>query len=251
VVVGLFSSVAFASFVATASTTTSTDATSTDASTDAGTTATESIATDTTSFYTDTTATTVSASTDPTGTPGTTSLIVKLASGLSISEQDAVIARDGGTETKSISPLRLHVIEVAADDAAATLQNYKDDEQVASAEFDKTRAAGAEPDDTAYGQQWSLPRVGWDNLYGSVDALGLATVAVLDTGVDASHEDLQGQLADGTSVLDGSAGTTDPNGHGTEMAGIVAAATNNGTGVAGVGYAGVHVAVLALSRIHI
>src|SRR5207247_4762330 len=40
---------------------------------------------------------------------------------------------------------------------------------------------------------------------------------------------------------DNSAGTTDPNGHGTEMAGIVAAATDNGKGIAGVGYAGVKV----------
>ena len=45
----------------------------------------------------------------------------------------------------------------------------------------------------------------------------------------------------GTSILDGSAGTSDPNGHGTAMAGIIAAVTDNGQGIAGVGYAGVKV----------
>ena len=64
---------------------------------------------------------------------------------------------------------------------------------------------------------------------------------LLDTGVDASAPDLAGQLVDGTNILDGSDGTTDPNGHGTWMAGIMAAATDNGTDIAGVGYDGVKV----------
>ena len=48
-------------------------------------------------------------------------------------------------------------------------------------------------------------------------------------------------LVDGTSILSGSAWSSDPNGHGTWMAGIVAAETNNAYGIAGVGYAGVSV----------
>src|SRR5204862_8081193 len=93
-----------------------------------------------------------------------------------------------------------------------------------------------------YPQQWSLPRVGWDRVYGSINPGGSATVAVLDTGVDASHADLAGKVVAGTNAITGSGdGESDPNGHGTAMAGIVAAATNNGTGIAGVGYAGVKV----------
>ena len=57
----------------------------------------------------------------------------------------------------------------------------------------------------------------------------------------ARIRDLAGQLVPGTSILDGSAGTTDPNGHGTAMAGIIAALTDNGQGIAGIGYAGVKV----------
>ena len=71
---------------------------------------------------------------------------------------------------------------------------------------------------------------------------GSATVAVLDTGVDAGHADLAANVVPGTSILDpGSNGASDPNGHGTEMAGIVAASTDNGEGMAGIGYAGVTV----------
>ena len=112
---------------------------------------------------------------------------------------------------------------------------------VVSVDLDRTRAVEAAPSDTSYADQWALPQVGWDQLYGTVGIAGSATVAVLDTGVDAAHQDLDGVLLPGTSVLDGSNGLSDPNGHGTWMAGIVAAETDNGFGVAGTAYAGVSI----------
>jgi subtilisin family serine protease len=66
-------------------------------------------------------------------------------------------------------------------------------------------------------------------------------VAVLDTGVAAAHPDLAGNVVPGNSILDGSDGLTDPNGHGTWMAGIVGAATDNGTGIAGVAWGAVRI----------
>ncbi len=114
------------------------------------------------------------------------------------------------------------------------------DGNVSRVEADRVRTAEADPSDSGYADQWSLPKIGWNNVFGS-PVSGSAVVALLDTGVDASHPDLAGQLVPGTSILDGSAGTTDPNGHGTAMAGIIAAVTDNGQGIAGIGYAGVKV----------
>src|SRR5207248_2967570 len=99
----------------------------------------------------------------------------------------------------------------------------------------------SDPKRSALWRPVSLPQIGWDNVYGSITPSSSATVAVLDTGVDASHPDLAGALAPGKNLLDGSTNTSDANGHGTAMAGIVAADTGNGTGIAGVGYAGVKV----------
>ena len=113
--------------------------------------------------------------------------------------------------------------------------------EVVRVDLDRTRAVEAAPSDTSYADQWSLPKIGWDQLYGTVGIAGTSTVAVLDTGVDATHPDLDGVVLPGTSVLDGSNGLSDPNGHGTWMAGIVAAETDNGTGIAGTAYAGVSV----------
>ncbi|MGL5859756.1 MAG: S8 family serine peptidase, partial [Phycicoccus sp.] len=57
-------------------------------------------------------------------------------------------------------------------------------------------------------------------------------VAVVDTGVDTSHPDLVGRLAPGVDLVDGG-DPDDGNGHGTHVAGIVAATADNGVGIAG------------------
>ena len=98
------------------------------------------------------------------------------------------------------------------------------------------REAEAVPNDPSYSEQWALPQIGWDDAYGTIAPSGSATIAVLDTGVDAV-DDLS--LVDGYSAIGGD--TADANGHGTWVASIAAANVDNGLGIAGVGYAGVSV----------
>lgn len=126
---------------------------------------------------------------------------------------------------------------MSASDAA--LSALQADLRVSVVELDRSRAAEATPNDTSYADQWALAKIGWDQVYGTPLG-GSAVVAVLDTGVDGSQPELAGKLVAGTTLL-GTSPTTDPNGHGTAMAGIIAAGTNNGSGIAGVGYAGVKV----------
>ena len=114
-------------------------------------------------------------------------------------------------------------------------------DDVLHVERDRVREAEATPNDPGYDGQWSLRRIGWDDVYGTVNPKGSAIVAVLDTGVDAAHADLAGRLVPGRSLLPGSEPTSDPNGHGTAMAGIIAAGTDNGSGIAGIGFDGVKV----------
>ena len=83
--------------------------------------------------------------------------------------------------------------------------------------------------------------INWDDVYGTVRPTADTVVAILDTGVEANHPDLAGRLLAGESFVDGVAPDTDPNGHGTWMAGIVAAATDNQLGVAGVAWGSVRV----------
>ena len=168
--------------------------------------------------------------------------LVRFAAGTSTDAQAQILAAAGAVSTNYIAPLRIHGVLLPGGAGLQTsLDKLRSYASVTRVEPDRTREAGGTPNDSNYGDQWSLTKIGWENVYGEVSISGTARVAILDTGIDGSHPDLDGNVVSGTSILDGSNGLSDPNGHGTAMAGIVAAETNNGAGVAGVGYAGVQV----------
>jgi uncharacterized repeat protein (TIGR01451 family) len=175
---------------------------------------------------------------DPSTPPAATTerFIVTFPAGTSTAERDAILSEAGAVQVSSVPQLRLYAAEVSAEGADA----LRADPRVERVEADRVRAVEATPDDPGYADQWALPQIGWDQAYGTVNPAGSATVAVLDTGVNAT-EDLAANLVPGASMLADSDTTADPNGHGTAMAGIIAAKTNNGTGTAGVAYAGVSV----------
>ncbi|MFH1387144.1 MAG: S8 family serine peptidase [bacterium] len=91
------------------------------------------------------------------------------------------------------------------------------------------------PNDPSYGSQWGLTKIkadyAWDVSRGTNEVL----VAVIDTGVDYNHEDLQDKLntAKAWNFVSNNNNADDDEGHGTEVSGVIAAKTNNGVGVAG------------------
>ncbi len=181
---------------------------------------------------------------DPTGTPApdgavalSVSLIVRFLPGATPAQRDAAVAAAGGTVTGSLAALGMVAIDVPATDTAAAIAAYRANPAVASAELDRVRSAGGAPSDPAYSTQWNLPLIGWDAARASVSPADHAKLAVLDTGIDAAHADLAGQVTGGWSAF-GTDPLTDPNGHGTAVAGIAAATTDNATGVAGVAWTG-------------
>ncbi|NIV27521.1 MAG: S8 family serine peptidase, partial [Gammaproteobacteria bacterium] len=82
---------------------------------------------------------------------------------------------------------------------------------------------------------WHLEQIGTPGAWDSVQGDGIV-IAILDTGVDASHPDLQGQLVPGWNFYNGDSDTSDIHGHGTSVAGTAAASSNNSLGVASVSF---------------
>lgn len=117
---------------------------------------------------------------------------------------------------------------------------------VVEAAVDQRVHATADPN---VAQQYGPTSIRANVLASTADGLG-TVVAVVDSGVQASHPDLSPQLrngqprvltgtsflrpASGPDLVTGTPGNTDPDGHGTHVAGIIAAARGNGLGGAGV-----------------
>ncbi len=90
------------------------------------------------------------------------------------------------------------------------------------------------PNDPIY--QWSLSSVnafaGWDATTGSPNVV----IAIVDTGVDYNHPDLSGKCVAGYDFVNNDSRPLDDYWHGTHVAGIAGASTNNGQGIAGIGW---------------
>ena len=163
-------------------------------------------------------------------------LLIQLDPSLGPSEVDAVLAAHGGTVGESVDALGLHEVLVDEADAGGVLAAFDADGAVVSAEVDLQRQVAGAASDPEYGTQWALPTMGWEDVHDVATFAADVSIAVLDTGVDATTPDLAGRLAPGWS-FDGSDPGTDPNGHGTHTATIAAAAADDGVGIAGVSYA--------------
>lgn len=92
------------------------------------------------------------------------------------------------------------------------------------------------PDDLYFPRQWALKAMAvpyaWDKVTGSRSV----TIAIIDTGVQANHPDLTGNIGQGYNFYRGDRDVTDYNGHGTHIAGTIGAVTNNGRGISGINW---------------
>lgn len=159
-------------------------------------------------------------------------LLVQARIGVSDAELDDVLSEHGGQRLGTLEKIRVHVVSVPPQAEEAVARALSKHPKIAFAEPD----ALIPPDDTIpndpqYASQWHLPLVkapaAWDYTLGDG-----VVAAVLDTGVDAAHPDLAGKLVPGWNMYDNNADTSDVYGHGTNVAGVIGAAANNGLGVA-------------------
>src|SRR5688572_14899391 len=174
-------------------------------------------------------------------------LLIKFRADAQPADISSAVRTGGGVVTRDMAQIRTKVIYVPADARDRILAAYANHASVERASPAVTMTRAGAPTDPDYAQQWALPRIGWDVAYESIPITGTANIAILDTGIDASHPDLFGRVVAAQSFTGGDP-NIDPNGHGTALAGIAVANTNDGIGMAGVAYAGASVSSVQVLR---
>jgi len=117
--------------------------------------------------------------------------------------------------------------------AVTALQSLEARSDVLFAEPNYVVRTAARPNDPLLPNQRALERAEVLKVFDQPVG-GRVVVAVLDTGLDTNHPDLQGRIVPGYDSVNGSATMRDDNGHGTAIAGIIAAISDNNIGIAGI-----------------
>lgn len=158
-------------------------------------------------------------------------IIVKFKPGISKAIQTQVIGAQKLTENHALG---FQVLKVKENQLTKILKSYKDNPNVAYAEPNYYYHATWTPNDpsfpTQYGPQTIHAPEAWDVTKGSQDV----KIAVVDTGVQLNHPDLDGKVIPGRDFVQDDDDPTDGNGHGTHVAGIAAAVADNNNGIAGI-----------------
>ncbi len=166
-------------------------------------------------------------------------VLVKFKAGTTTEERQRVHQRHGGTVVDGVSGIDVEVVSVPRGQGQADEQHerrkakeYGNEPAVEFAEPDGAVEALALPNDPLVVEQWGLATTQAPAAWGFTTG-ATVRVAILDTGIDQDHEDLKVKLVANRNFTT-SKTVDDKYGHGTHVAGIVAAATNNGKGGAGV-----------------
>jgi len=77
--------------------------------------------------------------------------------------------------------------------------------------------------DPLFNDQWYIPDVNFDKAWEKAKSINTVKVAVIDSGVDANHQDLKGKILSGRDFVNDDADASDDHGHGSFVAGIIAA----------------------------
>jgi thermitase len=187
-----------------------------------------------------------SAGTTPKATRVEGQVIVKFKPGVTDAQITNRLSPLHASIKSQIEEIKATVITVPPGQEDAILKDLANDPLVQYAEPDYIYQLEFSPNDTDFSKQWGLVNTGQtvNNKPGKADAdidADLAwdvskgtgvKVAILDSGLDVNHPELGSKV-----VLSKGFSTTtiiDENGHGTHVAGILAANTNNGQGIAGV-----------------
>lgn len=196
-------------------------------------------------------------------------ILIRFKSTMTMQAQQSTVENNGGRSVKSVSK-RMNLSKVklqSGDDLSTVIEAYKSNPNVEYAQPNYIYYADALPNDTNFNQLWGLKNTGQtisnssyttnnpgvsandidaELAWNEITDCRSAVVAVLDTGINYTHQDLTANMWDGSGSgfpnhgYDYVDSDNDPmptgggEDHGTHVAGTIGAIGNNGSGVAGV-----------------
>lgn len=121
-------------------------------------------------------------------------------------------------------------------DNFSLIKELKNDGSILYVEEDKKLKLYSQPNDPGYSKQWGLRNIMAEDAWALLPSLNKpVVVAVIDSGLEATHFDLVNRIAPGGyNFFSNNSNFNDTNGHGTAVSGVIAAQTNNSIGIAGV-----------------
>lgn len=164
-------------------------------------------------------------------------IILKFKPGIKDENKKKIYDQYGLKLLENIPQLNLGIID-SSNAKNNTIDLLKNDPFIEYAEPNYVGKLQTIPNDGAItnNKQWTFNNMSaqkaWDINIGTNSAI----VAVIDSGVNQTHEDLQGKVLPGHNFIDNNNDTNDTIGHGTAIAGIIGAATNNEKGIASLGW---------------
>ncbi len=162
-------------------------------------------------------------------------VLVKFRPGAPDAEVAAAHRQAGGEPRETIPGIDVQAVRVPPGREHVAVEIYRRNPNVLFAEvngFYSAVQATWTPNDPLFGQQWQYPKISAPEAWNITQGSSGVAIAILDTGIDQSHEDLWSKIQENVNFTD-SRTVDDRYGHGTHVAGSAAALTNNGKGVAG------------------
>jgi hypothetical protein len=140
-------------------------------------------------------------------------------------------ALTGGSVSFKLSKLHVLVVKARTVRGVRTIPGVRYVEWLGT----RRRKLAFTPNDPLVSKQWYLQQDRAFDFWPSPPVLAPVKVAIIDSGIDAQHPDLAGKILTARTFVGGSA-TTDFAGHGTFVAGVIAAALDNNEGIAGIAF---------------
>ncbi|MEK7212139.1 MAG: S8 family serine peptidase, partial [Patescibacteria group bacterium] len=166
-------------------------------------------------------------------------VLVKLKDSVAADKHENIHRTHKVTLKTRLDKLNVDVVAVEKGKVAEKVAEYQKDPNVEYAEPNYVARAFELTNDPYLPNQWGMYKVkaadASTSAWTTAKSDPSVKIAILDTGIDQDHPDLASKIVSQKNC------TTSPTlddlyGHGTHVAGIAAAATNNGAGVAGLGY---------------